>query len=119
MEGVVHPKFQLKDGILRYEGRVWVGANPSMHQKIMHSMHASAIEGHSGFQVTYSRLSKLFAWLGMKKDVRSFVSSCFVCKQAKVKNVKYPGLLQPLPVPEHAWQIVSTDFIEGLPRSSN
>ena len=33
--------------------------------------------------------------------------------------MKYPGLLQPLPVPEFAWQVVSLDFIEGLPKSKH
>jgi hypothetical protein len=33
--------------------------------------------------------------------------------------VKYPGLLSPLPVPSGAWQTVSLDFIEGLPRSGS
>jgi hypothetical protein len=33
--------------------------------------------------------------------------------------VKYPGLLQPLPVPEFAWQVVGLDFIEGLPKSKS
>lgn len=37
----------------------------------------------------------------------------------KTERVSYPGLLAPLPVPEGAWQMVTLDFIEGLPKSKN
>ena len=42
-----------------------------------------------------------------------------MCQQAKVEHVKLPGLLQPLPVPDQAWYVVSLDFIEGLPKSQH
>jgi hypothetical protein len=38
---------------------------------------------------------------------------------AKLDRVKSPGLLQPLPIPDEAWQISIIDFIEGLPQSGN
>jgi transposase InsO family protein len=53
----------------------------------------------------------------MKADVHDFVTACQVCQQAKPDRSKLPELLQPLPVPDHAWKIVSLDFIEGLPVS--
>lgn len=53
----------------------------------------------------------------MKHDVQAFVSSCVVCQQAKPDRTKLPGLLQPLPIPEAAWQVVSLDFVMGLPTS--
>jgi hypothetical protein len=55
----------------------------------------------------------------MKKQVFEFVKSCMVCQQAKPDRVKSPGLLQPLPVPESAWQIITMYFIEGLPQSAH
>jgi hypothetical protein len=75
--------------------------------------------GHSGFPVTYRRVRQLFAWPNMKGMVKDYVAGCSVCQQSKPDRSKYPGLLQPLPVPDQAWQVVSLDFIEGLPRSTN
>lgn len=55
----------------------------------------------------------------MKSSVREFVRACSVCQQAKLDRAHYPGLLQPLPVPAGAWEMVSLDFVEGLPRSGS
>lgn len=68
-------------------------------------------------QATYSRIVRLFAWAKLKLSVKRFVAGCATCKQAKPEHVKYPGLLQPLPVPEQAWEMVTLDFVEGLPMS--
>jgi hypothetical protein len=51
--------------------------------------------------------------------VKQFMAHYEICQQAKPERVKYPGLLQPLTVPGYAWQVVSLDFIEGLPMSHN
>jgi hypothetical protein len=111
------PYFTLHDGLLRFKGKIWVGRNYKLQQLLIQALHSSAVGGHSGIPVTYHRLKHLFAWPGMKKSVIQFVSSCTVCQQAKAERVKYPGLLQPLPVPAGAWQTITMDFIEGLPMS--
>lgn len=43
------PHFSLKDGLLRFQNRIWVGANPVLHQKLLQACHSSALGGHSGF----------------------------------------------------------------------
>jgi hypothetical protein len=49
--------------------------------------------------------------------VQQFVQQCEICQQAKVEHTKLSGLLQPLPVPVRAWEVISLDFVEGLPTS--
>lgn len=55
----------------------------------------------------------------MKQTVKEYVTYCQVCQQAKPERVKYPGLPLPLPIPSNAWQVVTLDFIEGLPKSKH
>jgi hypothetical protein len=62
-------------------------------------------------------MKALFYWKGLKQEVEDFVKQSLVCKLAKYMNTLPPGLLQPLPIPQGAWQDISMDFIEGLPLS--
>lgn len=109
--------YSLQSGVIKYKGRVWLGANHTLQQQVISALHDSPIGGHSGFPVTYRRVKQLFAWSGLKQTIKDYVSSCNICHQVKPDRQRYPGLLQPLPVPDQAWQIISLDFIEGLPRS--
>jgi hypothetical protein len=112
-------RFALRDGILYFRGRIWLGGSTELQQAILQAFHASTVGGHSGFPATYARLRRLFAWPKMKAQTKTFVQSCMVCQQAKPERVKYPGLLEPLPTPSAAWQMVTMDFIEGLPTSGH
>lgn len=86
---------------------------------MLSALHDSALGDHFGFSVTFSHVKKLFAWRGIKSDVHNYVAACTVCLQAKPDRVKSPGLLVPLPVPTESWQVVSMDFIDGLPTSGH
>lgn len=111
------PHFQLRQGLLRYKDRIWVGNDGALQQKIIEAFHSSPIRGHSCVPASYQRIKRLFAWTGLKSAVQHFVKSCPTCQQAKPDRAKYLGLLQPLPVPSMAWQSISMDFIDGLPLS--
>jgi hypothetical protein len=56
---------------------------------------------------------------GMKSAVQQFVQACMICQKAKPDRTKTPGLLQPLPVPDSAWKIITMDFVDGLPQSGS
>lgn len=44
--------------------------------------------------------------------------TCEVCQRFKGEHTSYPGLLQPIPIPEGAWETVTMDFVESLPKSN-
>jgi hypothetical protein len=119
VDPAVVPKFILQNGLLRYNNRIWIGNNQQLKHKLLLAFHSSPMGGHSGIPVTYMRMKKLFAWTSLKHSVVEFVKTCSVCEQAKSDRSKLPGKLQPLPVPDSAWQSISMDFVEGLPLSNN
>jgi hypothetical protein len=53
----------------------------------------------------------------MRAAISKYIKTCPTCQINKSKNVPYPGLLQPLPIPDLAFQHLTMDFIEALPKS--
>lgn len=61
--------YSLVDGVIRHQGRIWIGNNALAQQHIVQSLHSSGIRGHSGFHATYQRIKNLFVWLKMKHTI--------------------------------------------------
>ena len=55
----------------------------------------------------------------MKKDILNFVTKCEVFQCNKGETIKFPGAIQPLPIPASMWTYISMEFILGLPKASN
>jgi hypothetical protein len=109
--------FSMHQGVIKFKGKVWIAQNLALQTRIIAALRSSPIGGHSGMKATYYRIKQLFYWKGLKSDVEQFVKQCQICQQAKHENSHPSGLLQPLPVPQGAWQDLTMDFIEGLPVS--
>ncbi|XP_039039589.1 uncharacterized protein LOC120177547 [Hibiscus syriacus] len=107
-------KWKYSKGILRFQDRVYIGTKGSLRLQILQTLHDSPHGGHSGTQATYQRIRSYFYWPKLKAMVATYVRVCPVCQQTKVEHVAKPGLLQPLPIPQQAWEIITMDFIEGL-----
>lgn len=112
-----HPKFTWFNGELRRKGKLVVGSNSEVKLLILQWLHDSFVGGHSGRDVTATRVKSLFFWKGMAKEIQHYVRNCVTCQKSKPDLAASPGLLQPLPIPNRIWDEISMDFIEGLPSS--
>jgi hypothetical protein len=95
--------YSLDKGIIKVNDKLWVANTSALRTKIIHSLHSTALGGHSGVQATFHRVKGLFHWRGLRQDVEDFVKQCTVCQHAKHSNAAPSGLLQPLPIPTGVW----------------
>jgi hypothetical protein len=80
-------------------------------------MHNVPYAGDLGYQKTIVAVKSQYYWLGMKKEVADFIAKCLECQKVKATHRHPTSLLQPLPIPELKWEVVTMDFITKLPRT--
>nr|GFD16550.1 retrotransposon protein, putative, Ty3-gypsy subclass [Tanacetum cinerariifolium] len=102
------------DALSRKSGMI---AGIKVEEEIIHDLERSPLFVHLGSTKMYHDLKQHFWWSGMKRDVATFVSRCFICQQVKIEHQRASGLLQPLNVPVWKWDEISMDFVTGLPRT--
>ena len=64
-----------------------------------------------------STAKKHFFSTKLKADIVLFIAKCQEFQLVKAEHQHPLGLLQPLPIPEWKWEVISIDFITGLPKS--
>ena len=55
----------------------------------------------------------------MKTEVAEYIARSLECQQVKTEHQQPAGLLQTLPIPSWKWEVISLNFITGLPRNQN
>ncbi|KAL4582831.1 hypothetical protein LXL04_007392 [Taraxacum kok-saghyz] len=110
--------FQLRDGLLYKQHRLYIPMNLPLRRQLLNEYHASTLGGHSGVLPRIRRISATFLWPRLKIEVTQFIRQCDVCQQIKAPTHKPYGLLQPLPIPSSVWSDISMDFITHLPSSN-
>ena len=90
---------------------------PKVKLLILDEVHKTQYSGHPGYQNTVTMLRKAYFWPNMKVEVAEYISRCLDCQQVKTEHQHPAGLLQPFPIPSGKWEIISLDFITGLPRN--
>ncbi|CAL9006102.1 unnamed protein product [Prunus brigantina] len=90
----------------------------TLKREIMEEAHCSTYSMHPGSTKMYRTLREYYLWPDMKGDIAKYVSRCLICQQVKAERQKPSGLMQPLPIPEWKWELITMDFVFKLPRTS-
>lgn len=73
---------------------------------------------HGGYFKAYNRISAIYYWLWMSREIKMFVNTCDTCQKTKPRQHRPIGLLQPILILSQPFEVVSKDFIPELPTSS-
>jgi hypothetical protein len=105
-----------EDRLMMHKNRIYVPISGELRNLVLKEMHDVPYAGNPGYQKTIIEVRSQFFWLGMKMDVVDYIGRCMECQKVKVEH-RYPmSFLQPLPIPEKKWEVITMDFITGLPR---
>ena len=66
---------------------------------------------------TLELVSRSYWWPNMSRYIGMYVSHCNLCLHTKIQRRLPTGELQPLPIPEERWDVISVDLISELPES--
>ena len=98
-----------------HKNRIYVPSFGELRNLVLKEMHDVPYVGHPGYQKKITVVKIHFFWLGMKKDVVDYIAQCMEFQKVKVEHRHPVGLLQPLLILEKKWEVITMDFIIGLP----
>ncbi|GKA31088.1 putative reverse transcriptase domain-containing protein [Tanacetum coccineum] len=107
------------DGSLYFMDRIWVPLVGGVRTVIMDEAHKSWYSVHPRADKMYYDLQDMYWWLGMKRDIATYVSEFLTCEKVKAEHQRPSGLLQQPDIPEWKWESITMDFITKLPRTRN
>jgi hypothetical protein len=101
-----------------YMGKIYVPNSQELKNLILREMNNVPYVGHTSYQKTIAAVKGQYYWPGMKKEVAYFIAKSLEFQKVKAEHRHPTGLLQPLPIPEWKWEVVTMDFITKLPRTN-
>ena len=107
-----------KDGeFLLFKGALYVPDHADVRLDVLCSCHDHRLAGHPGIGKMVSNIRHQFYWPRLVRFITDYVRSCSTCHQSKSVHHKPFGPLRFLPIAIQPWDLISMDFIEGLPLS--
>ena len=84
---------------------------------ILNEAHKIPYSGHHGYQKMITMLREYYFCPNIENEVAEYIARCIECQEVKADHQNSSGLLQPLPILDWNWEIISLDFITGLPKN--
>src|SRR5258708_2548193 len=102
------------EGIVLYQGKVYVLDNPQLHHDLVHAHHIATVAGHPRHWKMLELVSQNYWWPGLSRYVTKFITGCDACNWTKTFPMQKVGKLIPNKVPDQHWQVISVDMIGEL-----
>ena len=125
-----NPEYTIKDGRLYRHilhtldfndtdpGEQWRVCIPRGEQaNILKEAHDELTAGHLGLAKTLVHLARQYYWPGMLRMATKYVRTCDSCQRHKAQQQAPAGKMHATHV-DQPWQMISTDLIGPLPRST-
>lgn len=100
----------LEDGLLLHGEQLLVPDVDNLRTELIREAHDHLTTAHPGRDKTYQLLRAKYYWRGMISDIQRYIRNCHPCRRAHVPRDKTPGMLHPLPIPDHPWQHLTMDY---------
>jgi hypothetical protein len=100
-----------EDVILLFWNKVYTPNSHELRNLVLKEMDNFPYVGHPGYLKTIKTVRSHYFWPEMKKYVTDYLDRCMEFQMVKDEHRDPMGLLQPLPILEWKWEVVTIDFI--------
>ena len=100
-----------ENDIIMHKNRVDAPNSYELRKLVLKEMYIVPHVGILSYHKTIASIRSQYSWIGMKKDVANYTTKCMKCRRVKVEHRHPSGFLQPLPILEWKWKVVTIDFI--------
>jgi len=117
MKGVALGLCQWKDGLLWYQGKIWIPNNEGIRTALIAKHYELPHTGHGGTAKTTKLINRRYYWPKISEDIKRLIKNCDRCQRTKVVRHAPYGLLQSNEALDRPCKSIAMDFITDLPKS--
>ncbi len=107
--------WNIEQGLLLYRGKVYVLKDVTLRTEIVKTHHNLSPAGHPCQAKMLELVSWNYWWPNMGKFIKDYIDMCNTCRRSKPAWGKPHGQLKPNEIPNGPGQIITCDYIIGLP----